>query len=69
MSAPIVVIGAGIAGLTAAFRLQRTGHEVQILEASSRVGGAIASGRRPLALTCSTICSSLRGLNDQASPL
>ena len=35
----VVVIGAGIAGLTAAFRLQQAGHHVQVLEADSRVGG------------------------------
>ncbi len=35
----IVVIGAGIAGLTAAYRLQQAGHSVQVLEADSKVGG------------------------------
>jgi protoporphyrinogen oxidase len=35
----IVVIGAGIAGLTAAHRLQEAGHEVQVLEARPKVGG------------------------------
>ena len=35
----IIVIGAGISGLTAAFRLQRTGHAVSVLEARQRVGG------------------------------
>jgi monoamine oxidase len=32
-------MGAGIAGLTAAYQLNRTGHEVTILETQSRVGG------------------------------
>ncbi len=35
----VVVIGSGIAGLTAAFRLQQAGHEVHVLEAGQRVGG------------------------------
>jgi oxygen-dependent protoporphyrinogen oxidase len=35
------VIGAGISGLTAAFRLKRGGRRVAVLEVSARVGGAI----------------------------
>ncbi len=37
----IAVLGAGITGLTAAFRLSQRGHRVQVFEASGRVGGAI----------------------------
>lgn len=43
--ADAIVIGAGIAGLTAAFRLQRAGLRVGVVEASESVGGAIASAR------------------------
>ena len=43
---PVVVVGAGIAGLTAAFRLSRAGADVRIFEASSRAGGTVASSRR-----------------------
>ena len=38
-----VVIGAGISGLTCAYRLQRRGVSVLLLESSSRVGGMIRS--------------------------
>jgi len=39
------VIGGGIAGLTAAYRLQQQGVSVQLLEATDRVGGVIQSSR------------------------
>lgn len=47
IKAHVVVIGAGIAGLTAAFELTRAGHEVTILEASHRAGGRIFTMREP----------------------
>jgi len=39
--ARVIVIGAGMAGLTAAYELQRAGHEPIILEAQERVGGRV----------------------------
>jgi NADPH-dependent 2,4-dienoyl-CoA reductase/sulfur reductase-like enzyme len=36
-----VVIGAGLAGLSAARELRKNGHEVVVLEARDRVGGRI----------------------------
>ncbi|MES2684672.1 MAG: FAD-dependent oxidoreductase [Pseudomonadota bacterium] len=43
--AKVVIIGAGIAGLTAAYRLQQAGIRAQILEAQHRVGGRMFSIR------------------------
>ena len=40
---PILVVGAGIAGLTAAYRLKQAGVPVDIIEARNRVGGRIRS--------------------------
>lgn len=40
------VIGAGIAGLTAAFQLRKQGFDVTVLEASERTGGKIRSEQR-----------------------
>ena len=39
----IGIVGGGLAGLAAAYRLQRGGHEVTVFEASDRVGGLAAS--------------------------
>ena len=36
----VAVVGSGITGLTAAFRLKQAGHAVTIFEASERPGGA-----------------------------
>lgn len=41
----VTVIGAGIAGLVAAYELERLGHHVEILEGSRRVGGRIHTHR------------------------
>ncbi|MDJ0697471.1 NAD(P)/FAD-dependent oxidoreductase [Mastigocoleus sp. MO_188.B34] len=37
----ILILGAGIAGLVAAYELERLGHTVEIIEASDRIGGRI----------------------------
>ena len=43
----VVIIGAGIAGLSAGYELQRAGHDVKILEATQRAGGRILTIREP----------------------
>ena len=54
--APVVVVGAGLAGLTAALDLLDAGRRVVVLEARARAGGATATftrsapGRAPLAV-------------------
>ena len=44
-SKSIAVLGAGITGLTAAFRLAQRVHQVRVFEAADRVGGAIRTER------------------------
>lgn len=46
MKKKVVVIGGGITGLTAAFRLKQAGHEVTLFEAGDVAGGVIRSVER-----------------------
>ena len=45
----VVIVGAGMAGLTAADELLRAGHDPLILEAQQRVGGRVYTLREPFA--------------------
>lgn len=45
----IIIIGAGLAGLTAGYELTKAGHEVTILEAQNRPGGRVLTVREPFA--------------------
>jgi monoamine oxidase len=44
----IAIIGAGIAGLTAALELSLSGHQVTIYESSNRVGGRVFTYHDPI---------------------
>jgi oxygen-dependent protoporphyrinogen oxidase len=46
MDADVIVVGAGLSGLVTAYRLQRSGLSVRVLEATARAGGVIGSERR-----------------------
>jgi protoporphyrinogen/coproporphyrinogen III oxidase len=42
----VAVVGGGVAGLTAAYRLKQRGVRVVVYEAANRVGGAVLTERR-----------------------
>lgn len=48
-AAKVLVLGAGPAGLAAAYELVRAGHEVTVLEAQTRAGGRVLTLREPFA--------------------
>jgi len=56
----IVIVGAGMAGLVAAYELRRAGHEVKILEARERVGGRVLTLREPFSPGLHTEAGAMR---------
>ncbi len=50
----VIIIGAGLAGLSAAYELTRAGHDVTILEARTRPGGRVFTLRAPFSDGLST---------------
>ncbi len=48
----VIVVGAGLAGLSAAYELYRAGHEPLLLEAQHRIGGRIYTMREPFCAVC-----------------
>jgi len=46
VSVDVIVVGAGLTGLVAAYRLQRSGRRVAVLEAADRAGGVISTRMR-----------------------
>lgn len=45
----VIIVGAGLAGLSAGYELHKAGHQVEILESQQRVGGRIYTLREPFA--------------------
>src|SRR5512138_2009211 len=45
----VIIVGAGLAGLSAAYELLRAGHDPLILEAQHRIGGRVYTLREPFA--------------------
>ena len=50
----MIVVGAGMAGLAAAYRLQQAGFEVQVLEAEDHMGGRAYAHRNEDGFTLNT---------------
>lgn len=72
--ARVVVLGAGIAGLTAAYELQKLGYECDVIEARRRAGGRACTVRRgfvseEIAPTDGQVCDFDEGLYFNPGPM
>jgi len=47
----VIIVGAGLAGLSAAYELDRAGHDVVVLEGQMRPGGRVHTLRSPTVFT------------------
>lgn len=61
---PIVIVGAGLAGLTVARELAARGRDVMVLEAQDRPGGRIFTVRAPLATDAWVECGAIHVVGD-----
>jgi NADPH-dependent 2,4-dienoyl-CoA reductase/sulfur reductase-like enzyme len=65
----VLVVGAGLAGLSAAFELTQVGHDVTVLEARTRPGGRVHTLRDPFADGLYAAAGAARIPNHQAFPI
>jgi monoamine oxidase len=70
----VLILGAGLAGLSAAYELQKLGYDTEVLEARTRIGGRCISVRRGFAseeegATAGQTCSYDEGLYLNAGPM
>ena len=61
---PVIVLGAGLAGLAAAWNLQRNGYDVTVVEAQDIPGGRVKTIREPFSNGCYAEAGAVRIYNN-----